>query len=162
MGGAPYKVEIGNDRGTNRGTEKRVLHSVGGPAIERTPNSTVPRLEVGWRDPLLMNDFGLETGQELLIQNPDDLVRIFRGFLGPVDGGGVSWRVDQKEVVVVIGRSRGRVGTGANAEVNRGILCGAVFAKHLLEFEWVVIGEENVVVGQSGVFALHPKENDKA
>ena len=162
MGSAPYKVEIGNDRGTNRGTEKRVPHSVGGPAIERATNCTVPRLKVGWRDPLLMNDFGLETGEELLIQDPDDLVRIFLGFLGPVDGGGVGWRVDQKKVVVVIGRSRGGVGTGANAEVNRGILCGAVFAKHLLEFEWVVIGEENVVVGQSGVFALHPKENDKA
>jgi len=108
-----------------------------------------------------MNDFGLKTGQELLIQNPDDLVRIFRGFLGPVDGGGVGRSIDQKEVVVVVGRSRGRVGTGANAEVNRGILCGPVFPKHLLEFEWVVIGEENIVVGQSGVFALHPEENDK-
>ena len=111
MGGAPYKVEIGNDRGTNRGTEKRVPHSVGGPAIERATNCTVPRLEVGWRDPLLMNDFGLETGEKLLVQNPDDLVRIFRGFLGPVDGGGVGRGIDQKEVVVVVGRSRGRVGT---------------------------------------------------
>ena len=162
MGSAPYKVEIGNDRGTDRGTEKRVPHSMGGPAIERTPNNTVPRLEVGWRDPLLMNDFGLETGEKLLVQNPDDLVRIFRGFLGPVDGGGVSWRVDQKKVVVVVGRSRRRVGTGADAEVNRGILRGAVFAKHLLEFERVVVGKEDVMVGQSGVFALHPKENDKA
>jgi len=161
MGGTPDEVEIGNDRGTNRGTEKRVPHSVGGPAIERATNRTVPEFEVGWRDPLLMNDFGLKTGQELLIQNPDDLVRIFRGFLGPVYGGGVGRGIDQKEVVVVVGRSRGGVGTGANAEVNRGILCGAVFAKHLLEFEWVVIGKENVVVGQSGVFALHPEENDK-
>ena len=62
----------------------------------------------------------------------------------------------------MVGRSRGGVGTGANAEVNRGILCGAVFAKHLLEFERVVVGKEDVMVGQSGVFALHPEENDKA
>jgi len=34
-------------------------HTVGGPSIERTADGTVSGFEVGWRDPLLVDDVAL-------------------------------------------------------------------------------------------------------
>ena len=94
MGGAADEVEIFEQGGADRRTQKGAFHPVRGPTVKRSTDGSVAPFKVGGRNALLVDNFGLETGQELLIQNPDDLVRIFRGFLGPVDGGGVSWRVD--------------------------------------------------------------------
>jgi len=147
MGGATDKEEIREKFGTDRWTKKRGNHSMGGPTVKRSTDDAIPGFKISRRNPFLVDDLRFKPGQKLLIQNSDDLVGVSGGFLCPIDAGGVGGCVDQKEVVVVVGRGGSRIGSCIHAEIDGGILRGAMLTKHLLELERVVVGKEDIVVG---------------
>jgi len=147
MGGATDKVEIRKKFGTDRWTQKGGNHSVGGPTVKGSTDDAVPGFKISRGNPFLVDDFRLKSGQKLFIQNSDDLVGVSGGFLCPIDAGGVGGCVDQKEVVVVVGRGGGWIGSGIQAEIDGGILRRAMLTKHLLELERVVVGKEDIVMG---------------
>jgi hypothetical protein len=82
-----------------------------------------------------------------LIQNPNDLIGIFWGLFAPIDCGGVGRCVDEKEVVVVFRGCGSGISSGTKAKINGGVFRRSFLPKHLLEFQGIVVGEEDVVVG---------------
>ena len=94
-----------------------------------------------------MDDSALQPWQKLLIQNPNDLIGIFGGFLGPIDCGCIGGCVDEEEVVVVLRGCGSGVSSGTKAKINGGVFRRSFLPKHLLEFQGIVFGEEDVVVG---------------
>ena len=109
-----------------------------------------------------MDDLGLEVGEEFVLKNLDNAVGVTRALLGPIDRGGVGRRIDEEEIVVVIGGSIGGLGAGAKAKVNRGVFGRPLFAEQLFKFERIVIGKEDVVMSEGGILAFDAEENDES
>ena len=109
-----------------------------------------------------MDDLRLEVGEEFVLKNLDNAVGVAGALLGPIDGGGVGRRIDEEEIVVVIGGGIGGLGAGAKAKVDRRILGRTFFAEELFEFERVVIRKEDVVVSERGILAFDAEEDDES
>ena len=108
-----------------------------------------------------MDDLRLEVGEEFILENLDNAVGVAGALLGPIDGGGVGRRIDEEEIVVVIGGSIGGLGAGAEAKVDRGIFGRTFLAEELFEFEGVVIRKEDVVMSERGILAFDAEEDNK-
>jgi hypothetical protein len=54
------------------------------------------------------------------------------------------------------------LGASAEAEVDRGIFGGPLFAEELFEFEGVVIRKEDVVMSERGILAFDAEEDDES
>ena len=102
-----------------------------------------------------MDDSALEPWQKLLIQNPNDLIGIFGGLLGPIDGGGVGGCVNEEEIIIVLRGCGSGVSSGAKAKINGGVFRRSFLPEHLLELEGIVVGEEDVVMGEGWIFPFH-------
>lgn len=89
MGGAADEVEIGQKGGADRRTKKRLEWTVGSQAIEGAADGAIAGLEIGRGEELLVDDLGLEVGEEFIFKNLDDAVGVGGALLGPIDGGGV-------------------------------------------------------------------------
>ena len=89
MGGAADEIEIGQKGRADRRTKKGLEWAVRGPAVERATHGTIARLEIGRGEKLLVDDLGLEVGEEFIFKNLDDAVGVGGALLGPIDGGGV-------------------------------------------------------------------------
>jgi hypothetical protein len=70
-------------------------------------------LEISRGEKLLVDDLGLKVGEEFTLKNLDNAVGVAGALLGPIDGGGVGRRIDEEEIVVVIGGGIGGLGAGA-------------------------------------------------
>ncbi len=162
MGGAADEIEIGQKGRADRRTKKGLEWAVRCPAVERATHGTIAGLEISRGEKLLVDDLGLEVGEEFALKNLDNAVGVGGTFLGPIDRGGVRRRIDEEEIVVVIGGSIGRLGAGAKAKVNGGIFGRAFFAEELFEFEGVVIRKEDVVMSERGILAFDAEENDES
>ena len=147
MGGATDEVEVFEQWRADRGSKERWNHSVGGPAVKGAAHDGVAGLEIGRRKPLFVDDPPGKAGEELFVQDPDDPLGVGGGFFGPVDAFRFRRGVDEKEVVVVIGRGVDGLGARAEAEIDRGVFGRLLLPEHLLELERVVVREEDVVVG---------------
>jgi len=119
-------------------------------------------LEISRGEKLLVDDLGLEVGEEFVLENLDNAVGVAGALLGPIDGGGIRRRIDEKEIVVVIGGSIGGLGAGAKAKVDGGVFGRTFFAEELFEFERVVIGKEDVVMSEGGILAFDAEEDDES
>ena len=162
MGGAADEIEIGQKGRADRRTKKGLEWAVRGPAVERATHGTIARLEIGRGEKLLVDDLGLEVGEEFVVENLDNAVGVGGAFLGPIDGGGVGRGIDEEEIVVVIGGSIGGLGPGAEAKVDGGVFGGPLFAEQLFKFERIVIGKEDVVMSERGILAFDAEEDNKA
>ena len=85
VGRAADKVEVFEKRGADRGSEEGWNHPVGGPTVKGAAHHGIPGLEIGRREPLLVDDPLGKAGQELFVQDPDDPIGVGGGFFGPVD-----------------------------------------------------------------------------
>jgi len=119
-------------------------------------------LEISRGEKLLVDDLGLEVGEEFVLENLDNAVGVAGALLGPIDGGGIRRRIDEKEIVVVIGGSIGGLGARAEAKVDGGIFGGPPFAEELFEFERVIIGKEDVVMSEREILAFDAEKNDES
>ena len=162
MGGAADEIEIGQKGRADRRTKKGLEWAVRGPTVERATHGTIARLEIGRGEKLLVDDLGLEVGEEFVVENLDNAVGVGGAFLGPIDGGGVGRGIDEEEIVVVIGGSIGGLGAGAEAKVDGGVFGGPLFAEQLFKFERIVIGKEDVVMSERGILAFDAEEDNKA
>ena len=161
MGGAADEIEIGQKGRADRRTKKGLEWAVRGPAVERATHGTIARLEIGRGEKLLVDDVGLKVGEEFVLENLDNAVGVAWALLGPIDGGGVGRRIDEEEIVVVIGGGIGGLGAGAEAKVDGGIFGRTLFSKELFEFEGVVIRKEDVVMSERGILAFDAEEDNK-
>ena len=162
MGGAADEIEIGQKGRADRRTKKGLEWAVRGPAVERATHGPIARLKIGGGEKLLVDDLGLEVGEEFVLENPDNAVGVTGALLGPIDGGCVGRGIDEEEIVVVIGGSIGGLGARAEAKVDGGIFGGPLFAEELFEFERVVIGKEDVVMSEGGILAFDAEEDDES
>ena len=94
MGGAADEIKIGQKGGADGRTKKRLEWTVGSPAIEGATDGAVAGLEIGGGEKLLVNDFGLEGGQEFLVENLDYAIGVGGAFSGPIDGSGIGRGID--------------------------------------------------------------------
>ena len=162
MGGAADEIEIGQKGRADRRTKKGLEWAVRGPAVERATHGTIAGLEISRGEKLLVDDLGLEVGEEFVVENLDNAVGVAGALLGPIDGDGVGRGIDEEEIVVVIGGSIGGLGARAEAKVDGGIFGGPLFAEELFEFERVVIGKEDVVMSEGGILAFDAEEDDES
>ena len=162
MGGAADEIEIGQKGRADRRTKKGLEWAVRGPAVECATQGTIAGLEISRGEKLLVNDLGLKVREEFFLKNLDNAVGVAGALLGPIDGGGVGRRVDEEEIVVVIGGSIGGLGASAEAKVDRGIFGRTFISEELFEFEGVVIRKEDVVMSERGILAFDAEEDDKS
>jgi hypothetical protein len=162
VGGAADEIEIGQKGRADRRTKKGLEWAVRCPTVERATHGTITRLEIGRGEKFLVDDLGLEVGQEFVLKNLDNTVGVTRALLSPINGGGVGRGIDEEEIVVVIGGSIGGLGARAKAKVNRGVFGRPLLAEELFEFEGVVIRKEDVVMSERGILAFDAKENDES
>ena len=162
MSGAADEIEIGQEGRADRRTKEGLEWAVRGPTVERAADGTIAGLEIGRGEKLLVDDLGLEVGEEFVVENLDNAVGVAGALLGPIDGGGVGRGIDEEEIVVVIGGSIGRLGAGAKAKVNGGIFGRAFFAEELFKFERVVTRKEDVVMSERGILAFDAEEDDES
>ena len=162
MGGAADEIEIGQKGRADRRTKKGLEWAVRGPAVERATYGAIARLEISRGEKLLVNDLGLKVGEEFVLENLDNAVGVAGALLGPINGGGVRRRIDEEEIVVVIGGRIGGLGASAEAKVNRGIFGRTFFSEELFEFEGVVIRKEDVVMSERGILAFDAQEDDES
>jgi len=162
VGGAADEIEIRQKGRADRRTKKGLEWAVRCPAVECATHGTIAGLEIGGGEKFLVDDLGFEVGEEFVVENLDNAVGVGGTFLGPIDRGGVRRRIDEEEIVVVIGGSIGGLGAGAKAKVNGGIFGGTFFAEELFEFERVVIGKEDVVMSERGILAFDAEKDDES
>jgi len=162
VGGTADEIEIGQKGRADRRAKKGLEWAVRGPAVERATHGPIARLKIGGGEKLLVDDLGLEAGEEFVLENLDNAVGVAGAFLGPIDGGGVRRRIDEEEIVVVIGGSIGGLGAGAEAKVDGGIFGRTFFAEELFEFEGVVIGKEDIVMSERGILTFDTEEDNKS
>jgi hypothetical protein len=162
VGGAADEIEIGQKRRADKRTKKGLEWAVRCPAVKRATHGPIARLEISRGEKLLVNDLGLKVGEEFVLENLDNAVGVAGALLGPINGGGVRRRIDEEEIVVVIGGRIGGLGASAEAKVNRGIFGRTFFSEELFEFEWVVIRKEDVVMSKRGILAFDAEEDNKS
>jgi len=119
-------------------------------------------LEIGRGEKLLVDDLGLEVGEEFVVENLDNAIGVAGALLGPIDGGGVGRGIDEEEIVVVISGGIGGLGAGAEAKVDGGVFGRTFFAEELFKFERVVIRKEDVVMSERGILAFDAEEDDES
>ncbi len=133
-----------------------------GPTVERATHGTIARLEISRGEKLLVDDLRLEVGEEFVLENLDNAIGVAGAHLGPIDGGGVRGRIDEEEIVVVIGGSIGGLGAGAEAKVDGRIFGRTFFLEELFEFERVVIRKEDIVMNERGILAFDAEKDDES
>ncbi len=163
VGGASGEEDVAGAGGAERRAKEGGADRVGGPTVERAVISKVARGEVAGGEGALGDDaFGkvvdAEAGEAL-----EDDVAVGGGLGGGpglegIAGGSVD---EDEEVVVAVGRVGG-VGAGADGDVDGGFGGRDFLAMDLVEFVGVVVGEEDVVMGEAGVASADAEEQDEA
>ena len=109
-----------------------------------------------------MDDLRLEVGEEFVLENLDNAVGVAGALLGPIDRGGVRRRIDEEEIVVVIGGGIRGLGARAEAKVDRGVFGRTFLSEELFEFERVVIRKEDIVMSERGILTFDAEEDDES